>query len=104
MFTITESAIRDIVALNHGESRVAWLSLITWMRDVYDEQVAEFIHHVPPKGDLNYRYRTEVNRGILICLDVLSGIFRNPEDALETVKIIEESINTELKNGENPAT
>ena len=85
MIKLTEPLLHAIISLRNDP---AFKVLCRELGTISEEMTAEFMAGIPDPSDVNAQKREDVTRGVVMTLYTLNKCFENPEEALETIRII----------------
>ena len=80
IFDVPEDVLNVIKSLQ-GDSR--WIVYSRWISDLAIREAADLIHCIPDHADVNFTERYHMKRGLVVALDVLSGIHQNIDKLYE---------------------
>lgn len=90
MIKLTERMLQAIIAMrNEAPIFSVFCSELAKMSE---EMTAEYLAGIPGVDDVNAQKREDITRGIVMTLYTLNQCFKNPEEALEHIRIIEEEV------------
>ncbi len=74
LFEIDKELI-DIISSLHGDPR--WEMFKQRLKSMSESMGNELLHSIPNESDHNYQSRLDVQRGIVVCLDILQNTMYN---------------------------
>jgi len=89
MIRLTERMLKAIIVLREAPAFGVFCSELEAMSE---EMVMGFMSSVPEMSDVNAQKREDITRGISMTLYTLSKCFKNPEEALEHIRIIDKEV------------
>lgn len=82
-FEIDEDLIRTVISMD-GDPR--WESFKQRISDLSKDMSNQTLHSMPSADDHNYMERHNIQRGISICLDVLTNVMSNAREIGDDLK------------------
>lgn len=89
MITLNERMLKSIIAMREAPAFGVFCSEL---EKLSDEMIMEFMAGIPGSDDVNAQKREDITRGVAMTLYTLSKCLKNPEEALEHIRIIEQEV------------
>ena len=90
MIKLTERMLHAIIAMRNETT--AFAVFCSELAVMSDEMTAEYLAGIPGTDDVNAQKREDITRGIVMTLYTLSKCFKEPEEALEHIRIIAQEV------------